>query len=65
MSDERTGKQKIDDGEWADCYYCDKIFKRRTETARYCKHCERAFCEGNHGTFEGKRFGICIQCYKT
>ena len=41
------------------------IFKRKTPTRRYCYHCKRGFCEGIHGTFEGKKMGICLQCYRT
>ena len=60
---EKSGKQIIEEGGWAECYICRGVFKRKRETARYCKHCEKGFCEGEHGTFEGGRFAVCIRCY--
>ncbi len=59
----RTDKEKIGSGKWVDCYICAHIYKRRRETARYCNICKRGFCEGEHGTFEGGRFGVCVRCY--
>lgn len=56
-------KQKIDNGEWANCYICKEVFKRKRETKRYCYECKRGFCEGEHGTFQGKKIAVCIQCY--
>lgn len=65
-TEERTAKQIIlEDGDWADCWICRDIFKRRTPTRRYCYHCERGFCEGIHGTFEGKKMGMCLKCYNS
>lgn len=61
MSDKAKIKQ---DKDWVDCYICHDVFKRRRETARYCNICEKGFCEGEHGTFEGGKFGICIRCFK-
>ena len=26
-------------------------------------NCERAFCEGEHGSFTGRNIGICVRCY--
>ena len=62
--DKPSGKEIIQRGEWADCFICAGVYKRRRQTARYCLHCKRAFCEGEHGTFEGKGFGVCVKCYK-
>ena len=56
-----TDKDKIDNGEWADCWVCRDIFARRRQTMRYCEHCKRAFCEGEHGNFS-HRVGSCIVC---
>lgn len=60
-----TDKEKIDAGKWVNCYICKELFKRKRQTKRYCKHCQKGFCEGEHGTFQGGKFGICIQCYTT
>jgi len=57
------GKDLINSGKWANCYICEEIFKRKRETYRYCNICGEAFCEGEHGTFEGKKMGICVRCY--
>lgn len=58
-----TDKEKIDSGEWAYCYICEEVFKRKRETKRYCYHCKRAICEGEHGTFQGGKFAVCLDCY--
>lgn len=58
-----TGKEIISSDDWANCYICEHIFKRKRMTKRYCYHCKNAFCEGEHGTFEGKRIAVCIRCY--
>jgi hypothetical protein len=61
---EKKDKERIIAGEpWVECYICREIFKRKRETARYCNICGHGFCEGEHGTFEGGRFGLCVRCY--
>lgn len=50
----RTAKERIETGEWVHCRLCEVIFKRKRETMRYCHQCGDAFCEGEHGTFDGK-----------
>ena len=61
---ELTARQKIEAGQWVNCRLCETIFKRKRGTLRYCYHCGIAFCEGEHGTFEGKGIGVCVRCYK-
>jgi hypothetical protein len=60
MSD-ATAKSRIERGEWADCWICLEVFRRRRQTMRYCNSCERGFCEGEHGTF-ARNIGQCIIC---
>ena len=63
-SQSKSDKERIESGEWVTCYICEHVFKRKRETARYCYHCHQGFCEGEHGTFEGGKIGVCIKCYK-
>jgi len=58
-----TDKEKIDDGNWANCYICELVFNRKRETKRYCYYCKKGICEGEHGTFQGQKFAICLVCY--
>ncbi|MCF6269455.1 MAG: hypothetical protein L3J41_07085 [Melioribacteraceae bacterium] len=58
-----TDKEKIANGEWVNCYICEEVFKRQRKSKRYCHKCERAFCEGEHGTFQGGRVPVCLKCY--
>ncbi len=61
---QRTDKVKIDADElWAPCRICREMFNRLRLTARYCGSCERAFCEGEHGSFVGRGVGVCVRCY--
>lgn len=62
-TDTKTAKEMIEAEQWVNCRICESIFKRKRETFRYCHQCGNAFCEGEHGTFEGKRFGVCVKCY--
>lgn len=62
-SKKKSGKEIIDEGDWANCKISETIFKRKRLTKRYCFHCHSGFCEGEHGTFEGKKFAVCINCY--
>jgi hypothetical protein len=57
-----TAKEVIEAGNYATCRCCEDIFRRRVETARYCKTCRNGYCEGQHGTFAGRGFGQCIIC---
>jgi len=67
VEDDRTlsGKQIISAGDWADCYICEQIFKRKRLTKRYCSNCHNAFCEGEHGNFEGGRVAVCVRCFSS
>ncbi len=58
---EPTAKDLIEKGEWADCWICREVFRRRRQTLRYCHKCERGFCEGEHGNFS-RGVGMCIVC---
>ena len=58
---EKTAKQLIENGEWADCYICSDAFRRRRQTKRYCHTCEQGFCEGEHGNF-AYGVGKCVIC---
>ena len=60
-TEEISAKELIDEGEWAECWICKDIFRRRRQTKRYCYHCDRGFCEGEHGSF-AKGIGTCIVC---
>ena len=55
-------KEKINEGDWVNCYICEQVFKRKRETKRYCNDCKRGFCEGEHGTFEGGKVAYCVKC---
>jgi hypothetical protein len=59
--DEKSAKQLIEEGEWADCWICLEVFRRRRQTLRYCHNCERGFCEGEHGNFS-RGVGTCVIC---
>jgi hypothetical protein len=56
-----TGKDVISAGGWAECRICYDAFRRQRLTARYCKHCENGFCEGEHGNFSYQH-GTCVSC---
>lgn len=56
---EKTDKERIAKGQWANCWICEKVFQRKRETRRYCSVCERGFCEGEHGSFAFSK-GTCI-----
>lgn len=61
---DNNDKAKIGEGLWVPCRICENMFKRIRLTLRYCNNCGVGFCEGEHGTFEGKRGGYCVQCRK-
>jgi hypothetical protein len=44
-----SAKQRIEQGQWVDCWVCEDIFHRLRKTSRYCRLCGRGFCEGEHG----------------
>jgi hypothetical protein len=56
-----TAQEVIEAGNWATCRLCADAFRRRVETARYCKHCGNGFCEGYHGSFAFGH-GCCVVC---
>jgi len=58
---EKTDKELIESGEWADCWVCSAVFRRRRQTLRYCAICHRGFCEAEHGNFS-RGIGICVIC---
>ena len=61
---ERTDKAKIlEDKIWVPCRICRDMFAKIRLTVRFCSSCERAFCEGEHGSFTGRNIGICVRCY--
>jgi hypothetical protein len=59
--EKRTDKDKIEKHIWVPCRMCIELFMRVRLTGRYCNNCERAFCEGEHGTF--RKVGVCARCY--
>ena len=60
--EEMSAKELIAEDEWAECWICEEIFRRRRQTKRYCYHCDRGFCEGEHGSFAQGGIGTCIIC---
>jgi hypothetical protein len=56
-----VGQNLIEQDEWANCWICEGVFRRRTQTKRYCTICHRAFCEGWHGNFALGQ-GTCLIC---
>ena len=61
-----VGKKLIDDGRWAECWICYKIFGRQRKTNQYCHRCQRGFCNGEHGSWQGvqngKGYPLCVVC---
>jgi hypothetical protein len=57
-----TDQDRIEQGEWTDCWICENVFRRRTQTKRYCAKCHRGFCEGWHGSLD-RGYGTCITCW--
>lgn len=53
---------RVDQDEWADCWICAAVFRRRTQTRRNCAKCHRGFCEGWHGSLD-RGYGTCIICW--
>lgn len=56
-----TDKEKIEAGEWVDCWLCKEALRLRTETSRYCYKCERGFCP-MHGSFRKNGPAFCMIC---
>lgn len=56
-----TDRAKITNGQAVPCRICEVAFRRLRLTFRYCAHCERGFCEGEHGNFSQTR-GVCVRC---
>ena len=59
FDEKRTDKHKINQQYWVPCRICAEMFMRQRLTGRYCKVCEMAFCEGEHGTFRNN-VGFCV-----
>ncbi len=57
-----TDEGRVDQGGWSDCWVCEGVFRRRTQTRRYCARCGRGFCEGWHGTLD-RGYGTCVICW--
>src|SRR3954465_15370318 len=57
-----TDEVRIEQGEWTDCWICEDVFRRLTQTKRYCAKCHRGFCEGWHGSLD-RGYGTCIICW--
>jgi hypothetical protein len=57
-----TVQDRVDQGEWADCWICADVFRRRTQTKRHCARCRRGFCEGWHGSLD-RGYGTCVICW--
>ena len=58
-----TDQDVIEQGEWADCWICEDVFRRRTQTKRFCTECRRGFCEGWHGSL-ARGYGTCVVCWE-
>ena len=59
-----TDKAKVlQDETWVPCRICREMFAKICLTVRFCGNCERAFCEGEHGSFVGRGVGVCVRCY--
>ena len=56
-----VGQDLIEQDEWANCWLCEGVFRRRTQTKRYCTICHRGFCEDGTGNFALGR-GTCLIC---
>ena len=56
-----SDKDKINEGEWVNCYICEDAFRRKRETKRYCNDCHRGACQGEHGNFAYNVFK-CVIC---
>ena len=56
-----AGLDLTEQDEWVNCWICEEVFRRRTQTKRYCTVCHRGFCEGWHGNFTVGR-GTCVIC---
>ena len=57
-----TDEGRVDQGGWSDCWICEDVFRRRTQTRRYCAKCSRGFCEGWHGSLD-RGYGTCVVCW--
>ena len=57
-----TDENKIKKGFAVPCRICEDAFRRIRLTWRYCAHCHKGFCEGEHGNFAIGGRGSCIIC---
>ena len=44
-----VGQDLIEQDEWANCWLCEGVFRRRTQTKRYCTMCHRASARDGTG----------------
>ena len=56
-----VGKTLIEAGHHAECYICHKELGNVTYTWRYCYHCKRGACQGQHGDWYNGLF-VCTGC---
>ena len=48
--------------DWTNCWICERVFGRSRPTTRRCKSCQRAYCEGEHGSYTPETGGSCLPC---
>ena len=58
----QSGENLVQQGEWVNCWLCEDVFRRRTQTKRTCAKCHRGFCEGWHGSLD-RGYGTCLICW--
>jgi hypothetical protein len=58
----QSGENLVEQGEWVNCWLCEDVFRRRTQTKRTCAKCHRGFCEGWHGSLD-RGYGTCVICW--
>jgi len=46
--------------QWPPCRICAAQFNRNRPTLRYCRSCEKAYCEGEHGGYGAA--ALCLAC---
>lgn len=57
-----NGKEKVQRNVTAYCRICEELFNRQVETKYYCRCCESAYCDEQHGRFFGYKNALCIIC---
>jgi len=58
----QSGENLVEQGEWINCWLCEDVFRRRTQTKRTCAKCHRGFCEGWHGSLD-RGYETCLICW--